>query len=236
MKVAPTRDHSNIIKTVRFNLGEKVAPIRKHSSSSCSNKIVRFNVGGIIYDVERSLIEEHPHTMLARYVSDVWCRDDEEVTSYKNIKPLFIGRDGERFQFCLDYMRDGRVVDLPPTVSKEALLQDLAYFGFHNVDPALLSHGNQIDSYVRDIEAERELLYLVKHLLIRYKRNETRSLQLYIHQAKLKDLRLKDRNGVILKKQIRDRFDRVLDRFALKTNEVFVHKDVVSIRFVHVDQ
>lgn len=46
---------------------------------------------------------------------------------------MFIERDGERFRYCLDYMRDNKVF-LPPTVAKGALLLDLEYYGFENVD------------------------------------------------------------------------------------------------------
>jgi len=91
---------------------------------------VRFNVGGKLYEVSRSLIESFPSTMLARMVSETW-QDDSEAT-------LFIDRDGERFRYCLDYMRDGKV-SLPLTVSKGAFLQDLDYYGFEDVDPNLVN-------------------------------------------------------------------------------------------------
>ncbi len=79
---------------------------------------VKLNVGGSVYEISKSLLDQYPDTMLARMVSDTWSsgRNSGQNTC------LFIERDGERSRYCLDYMRDGGIVDLPPTVSKNALL------------------------------------------------------------------------------------------------------------------
>jgi BTB/POZ domain len=45
-------------------------------------------------------------------------------------KPIFIDRDGHLFSYVLNYMRDNGRVHLPVTLSKEALLSELEYFGF----------------------------------------------------------------------------------------------------------
>ena len=88
---------------------------------------VSFNVGGRIFVIRHSLLDAFPSTMLARSASEEWFGNDAD-------KPIFIDRDSDRFRYCLDYMRDGRVV-LPSTESKAALLAELKYFGFENVDP-----------------------------------------------------------------------------------------------------
>ena len=72
-------------------------------------KIVNFNVGGTRYEVARSLIEMHPDTMLARMVSEQWQADPS--------KEVFIERNGSRFEYVLDYLRDGKV-SLPFSVCK----------------------------------------------------------------------------------------------------------------------
>jgi hypothetical protein len=94
---------------------------------------VRFDVGGTIYKVSRSLLEAFTDTMLARMASETWQKDNDT--------PMFIERDGARFRFCLDYMRDGRV-DLSPSVSKNALLTDLKYYGFENVNLDVIEDGS----------------------------------------------------------------------------------------------
>ena len=87
---------------------------------------VQLDVGGTIYKVSRSLLESFPDTMLARMVSETWQKDPN--------KPIFVERDGESFRYVLHYMRDGHVF-LPITMSKDAVLKDLEYYGFDNVDP-----------------------------------------------------------------------------------------------------
>jgi hypothetical protein len=88
--------------------------------------IVRFNVGGVKYEVSRSLIEAYPSTMLARLVSDTWQQDLGSE--------IFIDRNGQRFQYVLDYMRD-QEINLPLNTTKGSAVKELEYFGFEHVDP-----------------------------------------------------------------------------------------------------
>jgi hypothetical protein len=106
---------------------------KSDDSPTDPERTVKFDVGGRLYKVSRSLIEKFPSTMLARMISDTW-QTDPEVT-------LFIDRDSERFRFCLDYMRDGQVW-LPLNVPLEALLHDLAFYGFEDVDPTKIYGGS----------------------------------------------------------------------------------------------
>jgi hypothetical protein len=106
------------------------------SSSNSNNSnaaTVRFDVGGTIYKVSRSLLEQHPNIMLARMVSKTWLNQSED--NERKDEPLFVDRNGERFQYVLDLMRDGPKVSLPVTISKEGFLKDLDYFGFDNINP-----------------------------------------------------------------------------------------------------
>lgn len=107
--------------------------------------IVTFNVGGVVYQVRRSLLETFPNTMLARSASKQWTDGDNE-------KPIFIDQDGQRFRFCLEYMRNGNV-QLPSTESKVALLNDLQYYGFENVDPDSINDSRDIAEAVSDVHA-----------------------------------------------------------------------------------
>ncbi len=90
-----------------------------------STKIIKFNIGGCTYEVSKSQLDSKPNTMLARSASDQWLQDSKA--------DIFIDRDGSLFKYVLSYLRDGRV-DLPLTVSKKALMQELIYYyGFENV-------------------------------------------------------------------------------------------------------
>jgi BTB/POZ domain len=99
-------------------------------------KVVVFDVGGRIFKVRRSLLDSYPDTMLARSASVLWNpttnsqQDDNAGGKGSSQKPIFIDRDGLRFSYILDYMRDGGVVTLPLTVSRESFVKELEYFSF----------------------------------------------------------------------------------------------------------
>lgn len=83
-------------------------------------KIVKLNVGGTRYEVARSLIETHPESMLARLISEQWQEDPS--------KEVFVERDGGRFKYVLDYLRDGKVLLPAFSVPKEVLEKDFEYY------------------------------------------------------------------------------------------------------------
>lgn len=110
---------------------------------------VTFNVGGIIYQVRRSLLEDHPNTLLARSASKLWTDNGNSG------KSIFFDQDGQRFRFCLEYMRNG-TVQLPLTESKVALLNDLQYYGFEDVDPDSINDSRAIVEAVSYVRAHAE--------------------------------------------------------------------------------
>ena len=97
-------------------------------------KIIWFNVGGTRYDVARSLLEAHPETMLTRMASAQW-HDNPDTE-------IFIKRDGGRFKYCLDYLRDGKI-HLPITMNKEAVLKDLEYYNVEVKNENVVEYGRQ---------------------------------------------------------------------------------------------
>jgi hypothetical protein len=142
-------------------------------SSNQANTTIRFNVGGKICEVSKSLLEQYPDTMLARLASDTWhpgseSRRNEEGSFGGGNAALFIERDGERFRYCLDYMRDGGDVVLPHTIPKDALLQDLVYYGFEGIDQSKISVVGSLSTFKGGIEhinlsltnLKNEILYL----------------------------------------------------------------------------
>jgi hypothetical protein len=96
-----------------------------NSSISSTNKIVTFNVGGTRYEVSRSLLNQFPNSMLCKSASEQWQEDPDSE--------IFIERDGARFKYVLDYMRDGKV-DVPITQTQASILAELKYFGIDVVD------------------------------------------------------------------------------------------------------
>jgi hypothetical protein len=95
--------------------------------SDAITETVQFNVGGKVYEVSKSLLNAFPDTLLATKASTV------------TVSPIFVDRDPDRFAYCLDFMRDNGKVHLTENVSKAALLKELKYFGFADIDRALIS-------------------------------------------------------------------------------------------------
>lgn len=95
-------------------------------------RIHRFNVGGKRYEVSQLLLEQQPHTMLARLVSETWNQGKAEE--------IFIERDGERFRYVLDFLRDGKV-ELPISADPKAnIVAELVYFGIDCGDASSIQH------------------------------------------------------------------------------------------------
>jgi hypothetical protein len=155
-------------------------------TSAKTTTTVHFNVGGKIHEVSRSLIEKYPDSMLRTLVSKAWLNDEQK-------DPLFIDRDGERFRYCLDYMRYGEVA-LPITVSKDAILKDLDYYGFHNVDPNVFTFsitGGEAMNYINTLTEEKEMnvnfLNLAHYCFLRFKNSGRRDITFYVANDDYKD-------------------------------------------------
>lgn len=84
----------------------------------------KLNVGGSKYEVSDSLLDRFPNSMLRRLTCDAW--NDQENTEDE----IFIERNGHRFQYVLDLMRDA-TVSLPFAVPRAQCIADLEYF---NID------------------------------------------------------------------------------------------------------
>merc|ERR1740129_2236677 len=98
---------------------------RKTNSSSRQDEekdipnTFKLNVGGTKYEVSNSLLDCFPNSMLRRITSDAW----REGATDSQTMEIFIDRNGERFQYILDFMRDNVVV-LPLSVPRGQLITE----------------------------------------------------------------------------------------------------------------
>ena len=112
-----------------------------------SDKTVKFNVGGQVYEVSQSVLDMHPASMLAKSTSKLWKKESN----------IFIERDSARFHFVLDYMRDGKVT-ISVTESKETVMAELEYFGIE------ASEENINDTSARQIICKSAIIDIIKTL------------------------------------------------------------------------
>ena len=98
-------------------------------------KQFKLNVGGTKYEVSDTLLDGFPESMLRKITSDTWNQNhnekndaDDEDKQKSDDDEIFIERDGGRFKYVLDFMRDGTVT-LPPSIPRQQLLKDMEYYG-----------------------------------------------------------------------------------------------------------
>jgi len=77
----------------------------------------------------------HPNSMLTRSSSDIWHKEKDD-------SEIFIERNGLRFQYVLDYLRDGEVF-LPISECKEAVLAELEYYNIDYKEECIHSSQGQ---------------------------------------------------------------------------------------------
>lgn len=105
-------------------------------------KIVKFNVGESKFEVSKSLLDRYPTCMLSGISSDRWKQEGASEDD-----AIFIERNGDRFQYVLDYMRDSKV-ELPLSVPRGQFVADLEYFALDYDDASItLSVANPNDLF-----------------------------------------------------------------------------------------
>lgn len=149
-----------------------MSTVSNNNNKTTATATVRLNVGGTKYEVSRSLIEQYPNTMLARLISEEW---DQEKAG----KELFIERNGKCFEFVLNCMRDQKVTLPVNAVSKDALLQELEYFGFNDVSPDAIN----TTLATMDIVAHRKYLHIQYKIKIDQYKIEIAHYKIKIHQG-----------------------------------------------------
>lgn len=113
----------------------------------------KLNIGGTRYEVSNSLLDQFPDSMLRKITSDTWKKAAAATTTNSTSEndlanpEIFIDRNGERFQYVLDYMRDGKV-SLPLSVPRALLIADIDYFAIdYNDDDITLSVADPKDLF-----------------------------------------------------------------------------------------
>ena len=108
------------------------AEVLTEGKTTLKLKQFKLNIGGTRYEVSNSLLDQFQDSMLRRITSDTWNNEsnddpllDPDLTKKEEI---FIERDGGRFKFVLDYMRDGEV-SLPLSIPRQQLVSDMEYYG-----------------------------------------------------------------------------------------------------------
>ena len=106
--------------------------------SANQDNTVILDIGGIHYKTSLTTINNYPNSMLAKIVSDRWNPNSEGSN-----KPIFIDRNGQRFKYVLDYLRDGKV-NLPVGENVETFRTELEYFGI-DIHPDSITSDDDLE-------------------------------------------------------------------------------------------
>jgi hypothetical protein len=104
-------------------------------------EIIHFNVGGMHYDVAKETLLKFNDTMLAKLIVEKQIKGSIQ-------EPLFIDRNGERFQYILDWYRDGRI-SVPKTIGIDAVKIDALFFGLP--ENAIIEEANSTYDYMSSL-------------------------------------------------------------------------------------
>merc|ERR1712232_886128 len=88
---------------------------------------VNFNISGRIFCMSTSLVRAHPDGRLAIMLEEVQRGAENGSSRPEGSKTIFVDGPPERFQFILDWYRNGEIW-LPGHVSTNAVLQDARWF------------------------------------------------------------------------------------------------------------
>ncbi|XP_065885242.1 uncharacterized protein [Dysidea avara] len=115
-----------------------------NSTFAFHGQVIDLNVGGTRYSTSRSTLTKYPESMLGVMFSG---RHDLE-TMKCNDGSFFIDRDGARFKYILDYLRDGK--DIVQSFPKSAdgllgLLYDAKYYQLDGLVTAINSLLREVD-------------------------------------------------------------------------------------------
>ena len=97
-----------------------------------------------------SLLKRYHDIMLNTISSSQWQKNPDSE--------IFIERDGSRFKFCLDYLRDAKC-NLPSTLSRDAVIEDLFYYGIIVPDDRSMNYFPSLQTkHFQALNCTRELL------------------------------------------------------------------------------
>ena len=116
------------------------------------DKIVKLNVGGVLYSTTTSTLLSHTDSYFGALLSEKFAALKDENGAY------FIDRNGQYFGYILEYLRTGEI-ELPSNISPTIILKESMFFSLSQLSEVLQQcienskkkeekyHGIRLDGY-----------------------------------------------------------------------------------------
>ena len=130
-----------------WNATRRATTTTTKNSSSSSKKVVPSSSREKRIKLSDDTAPDNDNNKSTDAAADTAAVDDDDASTDddQETKTIFIDRDGLRFRYVLDYLRDHEI-NLPMTESREAMHKELEYYGLcmatHSSDTTLDENGN----------------------------------------------------------------------------------------------
>ncbi|GFH55505.1 hypothetical protein CTEN210_11981 [Chaetoceros tenuissimus] len=119
---------------------------------------VKINVGGRRFEVSRALLKAHPNNSILFFLND---EEEEDVSSQgydqDGDAEVSFDRDGDMFQYILQYMKDGKV-SLPSTVAVDSFIKEMEHYNLEYDKDNIKSETNEDHAEKGDLDSLKESL------------------------------------------------------------------------------
>ena len=127
--------------------------------------------------------------MIARAASEMWNDYQKSNTNSNNntnnTTPIFIDRNGERFAYVLDYMRDNKI-NLPITIPKAAMVDDLNYYGFDNIDSIPITIYTPLHAFLKQTKSIEDTFNTQIREMEQVVRNQLAAVEEQVNDTRIK--------------------------------------------------
>lgn len=125
------------------------------------DEIIKLNVGGKIYKTSRSLLCRYRKSLLCELVSE---KLKEKNHPNGKEKEIFIDRNGNRFEYILDFLRDGILIIENDLNLLTKILIEASYF---RLDPLIDILKKKIGSLLSDVDRsvnKKLIIHVIKNI------------------------------------------------------------------------
>lgn len=124
---------------------------------SSRTKIIKLNIGGVIYQTTKSTLLKFPNTYFGALL-------EGSLNTTVDDGAFFIDRDGQFFAPILTWLRTNEI-SISSGITKDDVIREAKFYGFHNLVELLVDEGEEDDEELNNpFEPSKEVVdYVLKY-------------------------------------------------------------------------